>query len=545
MSSVLRATCVALLAGCVLAVWYSYSIAIDERADQRYRLELRAQQVSDTSLSRDLLESRAGLVTHYDDLVRRIAELREQSRRLAKPPSFISSVGDAEIKAASSRYLEVLGQQEDLIETFKFDHAVLRNSLRFFPGEALALAKRVSANPNGAALSTLLNEFYSDVLLYYLFSEQHLLGSLESKIAALTGQSRPWLSPEDTKSIELLTGHALVIIQRKPLVDQAIAGMLTLPSATRVRELGESYSRHYASAANAAQRASQVAWLLAFAFIVAASGYIILRMRRSAHALAKATTELESALASLGVEKEKHQELAELKSRFVSMTSHEFRTPLSVVLSSAELLQVYGQRWSEDKRHTHLVRVQNAATYMKQMLDDVLLIGRAEAGKLETEPKPVDIEVFCTDLLETLRLHFDSERDIEFTTSGALQNLAVDQQLLMHILDNLLSNAFKYSPPQSTIHFDVSRDGDQVVFTIEDEGIGISREDQQRLFETFHRGENVGDVSGTGLGLAVVKKSVDVLLGSIAVKSELGAGSTFEVRIPAPKVRQEQLRDSA
>ena len=545
MVSTLRITCLALLVGCALAVWYSFSIGIDESADQQYRLELRAQQVSDASLSRDLLESRAGLVTHYDDLVRRIALLREESARLAEPPAFVSNAGRSEIEAAVADYLEVLGQQEELIEAFKFDHAVLRNSLRFFPGEALSLAKRIAANPEGAALATLLSEFYSDVLLYYLFSEQHLGAAVETQIATLAETPRPWLSAEDTQSIALLTRHARIIVERKPAVDEGIAGMLALPSAARVRDLSESYSRHYSRSSKAANRASLIAWLLALAFVVAASAYIILRLRRSARALARATNELETALTALGIEKEKHKELAELKSRFVSMTSHEFRTPLSVVLSSAELLQVYGERWTEEKKQTHLVRVQDAATYMKQMLDEVLLIGRAEAGKLQSEPNPVDIAAVCAELVETLRLHFDSERDLTFTASGALQNLIVDQQLLMHILDNLLSNAFKYSPPQKPIHFDVCRDGEYVVFTVKDEGIGISAEDQARLFETFHRGKNVGDVSGTGLGLAVVKKSVEVLRGSITVESELGAGSTFEVRVPAPTALGEQLRDSA
>jgi signal transduction histidine kinase len=533
------------MAGCIVAVWYSFSIAVDDDLDQEYRQELRALQVSDTSLSSDLLESRAGLVTHYDDLVRRIASLRAQSDSLAAPPSYVSAAGREAISKAVSDYQEILTQQEDLIETFKFDHAVLRNSLRFFPGEALALAKRVSVHPEGQSLAMMLNTLYSDVLLYYLFSESELVPSLRAEIAALRQSSPAWLAEADKKSINLLAGHATVIIERKPRVDQTIAGMLSLPSEARVREISQAYSRHHASVANAANRAELWAWMLALAFILAVSAYIILRLRSSAQALARATTKLEDALTSLSIEKEKHKELADLKSRFVSMTSHEFRTPLSVVLSSAELLQVYGERWPEEKKQTHLVRVQDAAKYMKQMLDEVLLIGRAEAGKLESVPGPVDIARFCGDLAETLRLHFESDHEVKYTTHGELSNLVIDQQLLMHILDNLLSNAFKYSPEQGCIRFDVAREDDELVFTVTDEGIGISKGDQERLFETFHRGANVGDVSGTGLGLAVVKKSLDVLEGTISVESELGEGSTFTVRIPAPVASGEELRDSA
>ena len=545
MFTALRLTCFGLLLASVLAVWYSQSIAVDARSDRAYRQELRSLQVSETSLSSDLLETRAGLVTHYDGLVTRIAGLRRLSNSLTSPPPFVSEAGRSEIEKAVGLYLEELMEQEEFIETFKFNHAVLRNSLRFFPGEAQSLAESAATYPEGQTLSTKLNAFYSDVLLFYLFNASQPERSLDQQITALTKDAPSWLSAEDRRSIELLTEHALVIMEHKPLVDAAVTGMLQRPSAERVRELGETYASSYDRASAAAKRAELLAWILILAFVLAASAYIILRLRRSARALARARTKLEDALDSLGIEKEKHKELAELKSRFVSMTSHEFRTPLSVVLSSAELLQVYGEGWPEQKKQTHLIRVQDAAKYMKQMLDDVLLIGRAEAGKLESESRPIDVAAFCADLIETLRLHFDSEHEVKYTTRGELSALLVDQQLLMHILDNLLSNAFKYSASKTVIEFDVSREDDELSFSVKDQGIGISEDDLQRLFETFHRGANVGDVSGTGLGLAVVKKSLDVLQGTITVESKLGEGSTFVVRMPAPRAEQEKLRDSA
>jgi signal transduction histidine kinase len=543
--SALRIVCFGLLAGCILAVFHSRQTAVDAASDQQYRQELRTLQVWDTSLSNDLLEARAGLVTHYDDLVRRIAQLRAQSLILSDPPTFGPAAGRTEIGNATDNYRSVLMQQEEFIEAFKFDHAVLRNSLRFFPGEALALSKKVSSHPEGLALSTMLSSLYSDVLLYYLFSEPQLVDSLKEQIVAIRAVAPTWLSAQNKNSIQLLTRHAEIIMDRKPKVDDAIAGVLALPSEVRVQELGQSYSKYFSRASAVAQRASLWAWILTLAFVLAASAYIILRLRRSALALARATASLEETLEALGLEKEKHKELAELKSRFVSMTSHEFRTPLSVVLSSAELLQVYGERWPEEKKQTHLLRVQGAAKYMKQMLDDVLLIGRAEAGKLTSAPTVIDLAAFCEDLVETLRLHFQSEQNVDWTTTGDLSNTLIDQQLLTHILDNLLSNAFKYSAPDSTIHFDLRRDEEQVVLTIRDEGIGISHEDRDSLFETFHRGSNVGNVSGTGLGLAVVKKSLDVLEGSISMESKLDIGTTFVVKIPVQIEAFENLRDSA
>lgn len=544
MFSAIRITCVSLLVGLAGALWYSQSIAIDENADRAYRLELRAQQVSDASLSNDLLVSRAGIVTHYDDLVRRIVTLREQAKVLSRPPSFVSrSSGRADIEEAVALYEETLDKQEVLIENFKFNHAVLRNSLRYFPGETLALAERVAAYPEGQELSTTLAGLYSSVLLHYLFSQQSR--PLKEQIAALVQETPSWLSAQDQSSLALLAEHAQIIVKHKPLVDNAIAGLLALPSATNVHGISEVYARNYTSAANEAERAVRLVWFLALAFVVAASAYIILRLRRSARALAAATNELEEAVASLGLEKERQKELAELKSRFVSMTSHEFRTPLSVVLSSAELLQAYGERWSEEKKQTHLIRVQDAATYMKQMLDEVLLIGRAEAGKLSSNAESIDVALFCEDLLESLRLQAGDAHSVSYTKQGQLNDIVLDRQLLMHILDNLLSNAFKYSGPEQEVHFDVTRETATLVFTVADTGIGISEEDQKELFESFHRGDNVGDVAGTGLGLAVVKKSLDVLRGEIAVQSSLGVGSTFTVRIPVEETPSEQLRDSA
>ncbi len=544
MFSALRISCLALLGAFILAVWYSLSTSIDTGLDQRYRQELRSLQVSDTSLNNDLLAARAGLVNHYDDLVRRIATLRQESRQVSKPPAFISGAGRAEIREGVRAYERVLSQEEELIESFKFDHAVLRNSLRFFPGQALALVDRISAHAEGQELAARVSSFYSDVLHYYLFSETSLIEKVESQRVALTTPAYPWLAPDEAKAIDLLTRHARVIMRRKPQVDRSISRLLDLPSAELVRKLSELYARHYDSAERSASRAYLLTWLLALASVLVVAAWIILRLRRSARDLSRASAELEQALASLGIEKEKHKELAELKSRFVSMTSHEFRTPLSVVLSSAELLQEYGGRWPEDKRQTHLLRVQNAAKYMKQMLDEVLLIGRVEAGKLEAHPQPVDLTEFCSDLVDTLRLQFKEHR-VVYSADGELSSLLIDQQLIMHILDNLLSNAFKYSGPETTIYFDVTRDAGDIVFSVHDEGIGISEQDQERLFDTFHRGDNVGDAPGTGLGLAVVKRSVDVLQGSISVESTLGEGSTFVVRVPAPSADGQGLRDSA
>ncbi|MBD1936982.1 ATP-binding protein [Microcoleus sp. FACHB-68] len=242
-------------------------------------------------------------------------------------------------------------------------------------------------------------------------------------------------------------------------------------------------------------------------------------------ARAKAEAEVRKAL-------EKEKELNELKSRFVSMVSHEFRTPMSTILFSATLLENYGDRWTEEKKVTHLHRIQTAIKQMAEMLDSILVIGQADAGKLEFNPTCVDLKKFCRELLEEIQLITAHQHSIDWICQGDCTQAEMDEKLLRHIINNLLSNAIKYSPSKSPIKFKLTCENDQAVFYIEDKGIGITPEDQKRLFETFHRGTNVGMISGTGLGLAIVKRAVDLHRGEISCQSEVGAGTAFTVTLP-------------
>lgn len=247
---------------------------------------------------------------------------------------------------------------------------------------------------------------------------------------------------------------------------------------------------------------------------------------------------------------EQEKELSELKSRFVSMTSHEFRTPLTTILGSTELLRYYSHKWNEQKKILHYDRIQANVQHMTKMLDDVLLLGKAEAGKLEFKPVPLDIVYFCRSLVEESQLSFGTKHEIIFTyqeqdinthsraSSDTMQLITyarLDEKLLRHILSNLLSNAIKYSPTDSTIKFELDLQEKEVVFQIKDQGIGIPWEDQQHLFKSFHRARNVGKITGTGLGLAIVKKSIDLHGGKIKVDSKVGLGTNFTVHLPRVK----------
>jgi PAS domain S-box-containing protein len=245
----------------------------------------------------------------------------------------------------------------------------------------------------------------------------------------------------------------------------------------------------------------------------------------------KAEQQLRKALA-------KAEEVNELKSRFITMTSHEFRTPLTTILGAAEILKYYGHKWDDEKKMKYLDRIYSTVKHMTGLLDDVLLLGRMESGRLELSPTPINICEFCQSLVEEVKLGIGKEHQIALSCPNnpvaATATYNLDEKVLRHILINLLTNAIKYSPAGSTVNFQVSiEQKDQVKFQIQDQGIGIPPEDQKHLFESFHRAQNVGNIQGTGLGLSIVKKSVDLHQGEIVCQSQLDKGTTFIVTLPS------------
>ncbi len=228
----------------------------------------------------------------------------------------------------------------------------------------------------------------------------------------------------------------------------------------------------------------------------------------------------------------KEKELNQLKSSFVSMVSHEFRNPLSAIVLSSELLERYAHKVKEEQKTKYFQRIHVATKRMTELLDEVLIIGRAEAGQLKCHPTPLILEHFCQELVDELRLTIGQQYPLVFTSSSHATHACMDENLLRHILGNLISNAAKYSSLNSNIYLNLSYENDSVVFQIQDQGIGIPEEDQQRLFDSFYRATNVGTIPGTGLGLAIVKKCVDAHYGQIAVTSQLNVGTTFTVTLP-------------
>ncbi|CAN1209586.1 histidine kinase [Tumidithrix helvetica PCC 7403] len=230
---------------------------------------------------------------------------------------------------------------------------------------------------------------------------------------------------------------------------------------------------------------------------------------------------------------EREKELSALKTRFFSMASHEFRTPLSTALAAAQVLENSPNEWNNtEKRLRNLHRIQDAIKNMVQLLDDILTINRAETGKLAFNPKPLNLELYCHYFVEEMRLNTGSQHTLTFTSQGKVVSVCLDEKLLRSILSNLLSNAIKYSPQGGNVQLSLTFQSDRAILEVRDRGIGIPLEDQKQFFEPFYRGKNVRTIPGTGLGLVVVKKCVDLHQGTIHIDSEIGKGTTCVVTLP-------------
>lgn len=229
----------------------------------------------------------------------------------------------------------------------------------------------------------------------------------------------------------------------------------------------------------------------------------------------------------------KETELNQLKSRLISMTSHEFRTPLTVISSSVGILKTFAKKLSEEQKLEHLDRIQTYIKHTTKLLDEILLVNQAEAGKLQFQPKLINLVSFCKNLTSEMQLA-TSQHNLVFSSRSTADctQAIIDEKLLRQTLTNLLSNAIKYSEDGGEVKFDLNVVDDRLIFLVKDSGIGIPTEDQKQLFESFHRASNVGSIQGTGLGLSIVKKCVELHGGDVKVESEVGKGTTFMVTLP-------------
>ncbi len=229
---------------------------------------------------------------------------------------------------------------------------------------------------------------------------------------------------------------------------------------------------------------------------------------------------------------EKEKELNELKSRFVSTASHEFRTPLSTILSSVSLIGKYIKTEQQDKREKHIDRIKSSVHYLNGILNDFLSISKIEEGNTQNNPQIVLLQRFIENIIDDIQLTLKKGQTINYKSKHLTESISIDPKLLKTILFNLLSNASKYSNENEEIVFSLEIKNKSLSITIQDNGIGIPQADQIHLFSRFHRATNVSNIKGTGLGLNIVKKYVDLMQGNIQFESKLNEGTTFYVNLP-------------
>ncbi|GAA0550593.1 sensor histidine kinase [Chitinophaga japonensis] len=247
--------------------------------------------------------------------------------------------------------------------------------------------------------------------------------------------------------------------------------------------------------------------------------------------LRKAMEMLEASKEDLTVALGREKELSELKSRFVSMASHEFRTPLSTILSSAFLVKQYDAEEDQAKRSKHIQRIVSSVNLLTDILNDFLSVGKIEEGKIQVRPVNFQVEELVHNVIQEMQGISKDQQIIDYQHSGQPE-VVLDPSLLRHIVMNLLGNAIKFTAADGTINVRTHRDEEQFRLMVADNGIGMSEEDQQHLFERFYRGANVSNIQGTGLGLHIVSKYSELMNGSISCESELGVGTTFTVTFP-------------
>ncbi|MBK8025081.1 MAG: PAS domain S-box protein [Chloroflexi bacterium] len=243
-------------------------------------------------------------------------------------------------------------------------------------------------------------------------------------------------------------------------------------------------------------------------------------------------THLKSAEAALHSTLQKERELNSLKSRFISMASHEFRTPMAAIMATAETLIAYRARMTDEQIGDRLHKIRQQIGHMKELVEGVLDLSRIQAGRMEYTPEPGDLCALCQEIVEEFASQASYQDRVLYACAQEHLHTRFDKRLMRHVIANLVQNALKYSPSEKPVHVVLSEDEAHITLTVRDEGIGIPPDDLKHLFEPFHRATNVGAIPGSGLGLSIVKQAAEAHGGIIRVESELDCGTTFTFVLP-------------
>lgn len=431
------------VSGALCISLYAVFWGVEPEARSLYWQKVRRLHALDTFLNEAVLRAHSGLLLSYDPLVFAVTESNKTHEALKEPPLFLPQEGEAELAGLIERSASVSAEKTELVERFKSENAVLRTSLHYFPILITDVADRAAslALPKVGARAQAVA---GAVMLFKTTGDSEAETRVHATLASLEQvASLPESAPLRTE-LTLIERHSRIILERKPIVDRLVRDILATTTTGAQLAVERRYAQLEARALGATIERRH--WILALLLGAVIFGMLEVMgsMQRAARTKEKLALELQAAHERLEREHQRELELGAARIRFLAMTSHEIRTRLTTIVSSTEMLMAFGSKWGAERNRDHFERIRVAAEGMKRMVEDILLIGRAEAGNLTSSPAPILLNAFCQELVETFEQQSQGARVIHYEFEGDA-SVSLDERLLRHVLGNLLSNALKYS----------------------------------------------------------------------------------------------------
>jgi len=499
-------------AGLALLAFLAYQgRPLDVKEHEATTRRLRQASTLSEALQKDVLRLRQGEIASYDPLDSEIAALREIHRALSSPPRFLGPDAKADLAARVADSAALLQSTSEAVETFKSKNAVLRNSLAYLAAMGPETTGALAGSADGQRLAEELNRLLRDVLSYSLTSREALAPACQSRVDALRGEGQ-MPGGVSRRDVDLLLDHVVKTLQTKPPLDAAVERILSPAATSKVEGLHRSYEAAHDTAQRRVQRYRAALFGAALLGVSLGGLLVIRRLSRDAAALRRLNDE---------------------KNEFLGIAAHDLKNPLSTISGYTSLLLEDEEMDAAERREVHK-KVLLASQRMILLIKNLLDVNAIEQGEVKLHVIALDLAALARDVHESFREKAAKKSQPLRLEGDRFLPVRADRDALIHVLDNLVSNAVKYSPSGKPIVVTLSQGPLGGRCAVKDEGPGLSAEDQRKLFGKFARlsARPTGGEHSTGLGLSIVKRMVEAMGGKVWCESALGAGSTFGVDLP-------------